>query len=83
MPRCLVLMKITRRFEIGFICCGVLFGFGLGVWSYVAFFLPPNTDRNGMAELLASSCLVVGLFWLVVMRAEMHRKDNANDKPEA
>jgi hypothetical protein len=76
-------MKTTRRYEIGFICWGVLFGFSLGVWSYVAFFLPPNTDRNGMAKLLASSCSMVGLFWLIVMRAEMRRKDNANDKTDA
>jgi hypothetical protein len=76
-------MKISRRYEIGFICCGVLLGFNLGVWSYAAFFLPPNTGRNGLAEFLASICLVVGLFWLTVMRAEMRRKDDANDKPDA
>src|ERR1035441_6344363 len=81
--RRLVLMKISRRYEIAFICCGVLLGFNLGVWSYAAFFLPPNTDRNGLAEFLASICLVVGLFWLTVMRAEMRRKDDVNDKPDA
>jgi hypothetical protein len=81
--RRLVLMKITRRYEIAFISCGVLLGFNLGVWSYAAFFLPPNTDRNGLAELFASVCLLVGLVWLAVMRAEIRRKDESNQKHDA
>jgi hypothetical protein len=76
-------MKISRRYEIAFICCGVLLGFNLGIWSYVVFFLPPHTDRNGVAEFLASICLLVGVVWLAVIRAEMRRKDDANDRPDA
>jgi hypothetical protein len=76
-------MKTTRWHEVGLIFAGILMGFQLGVFAYAAFFLPPNTGQNGLAKFFATGCGLVGLVMMILIRAEMRRKDDANDKPDA
>src|ERR1035438_9139365 len=50
----ITIMKPMRLREVGLVVAGVLCGFAIGIYTYLAFFLLPGESRNGMAMFIAS-----------------------------
>jgi hypothetical protein len=76
-------MKPIRWREIGLVISGALIGFAFGMDTYLTFFLPPSSRRNGWGEFLVNGGGFVGLLLLTLIRAETRRKDDANEKHDA
>jgi high-affinity Fe2+/Pb2+ permease len=73
-------MKPMRLREIALVAAGLLCGFAAGIYVYVAFFLSPGQTRNGIAMFVASTCGLVGMMLMVLIRAEMNREEKTKSK---
>jgi hypothetical protein len=73
-------MKPMRWQEVGLIVGGLLIGFAVGIETYTTFFLPADVHRNGLAMFIASSCGLVRMLSLFLIRAGINRENRPNDK---
>jgi hypothetical protein len=55
-------MKPMRLREVGLVVAGVLCGFAIGIYTYLAFFLLPGESRNGTAILLPVCADLLALY---------------------
>ena len=76
-------MKPMPLREIGLVVVGVLIGFAIGMDTYLTFFLPSNTHRDGLAMFIANGCGLAGLIVLLLIRSETRRRNEVHEKPDA
>ena len=76
-------MKTSQLHRIGFASGHLLCGFALGLLTYNAFFFLPGGDPNGLAVLLGSVCLLVGIVLLALVRAEASRAHTLDEKHDS